>query len=163
MSLSTFVALCLLALPPSDCPGGCHPQHHLPLLGRHVLPSPDGEFDWSGDYGDLMPGDGFVVSELPEPAAPVVLLRSLEVGAADQQSFLASSDQPAYWTAVPFGQLSVEVQMPLAEFEPATVEYVVLLLDGKPVENNRFLMRTQPASFPSPDGQLRMAHVFKFP
>lgn len=163
MSMSTFLALCLLALPPSDCPGGCHPQHHLPLLGRYVLPSLDGEFDWSGDYGDLTAGDGFVVSELPEPAAPVVLLRSLEVGAADQQSFLASSDQPAYWTVVPFGPLSVEVQMPLAEFEPATVEYVVLLLDGKPVENNRFLMGTPPASFPSPDGQLRMAHVFNFP
>jgi len=161
--MSTFVACCLLALPPSDCPGDCHSPHHVPLLGRHVLPALDGEFDWNGDYGASTAGEGFVVPLLPEPAAPLVLLRSLEVGAVDQLSFLASSDQPAYWTVVPFGQLSVEVQVPLAEFEPATVEYVVLLLDGKPVENNRFQTGAQPASFPSPDGQLRTAYVFNFP
>jgi hypothetical protein len=162
-SISTFVALGLLALPPSDCPGGCGSHLHLPLPGRHVESPLDAGFDWTGDYGDLTASQEFAMFEPFEPAAPVVLLRSLALEAADRQTFLASSDQPAYRTAVPFGPLSVEVQIPLAETDPAAVEYVVLLLDGKPVENNRYSAGTQAAAMPRRDGQPGFSFVFNFP
>lgn len=163
MSISALVAFGLLALPPGDCSGGCHPQHCLPLGGGQIAPSLGGELTESVAVEDVADGEGLLLRQPPEPAAPIVLLRPLEVAAADPQSFLASSDRPAYCTAVPFAPLSVQVQVPMSQAGSLAVEYVVLLLDGKPVERNRYSVDPQQGAMPIIGGQSFTPYVFHFP
>jgi len=163
MSMSTVIAFCLLALPPGDCTGGCFPPHHLPLVGRQLASSLDAADGWSDDDGDLTVAGELVLTQAFEPPTPRVVLRSLPLLATEPQTLLASSDQPPYWTAVPFGPLVVVVEIPLAGADPTAVEYVALLLDGKPVENIRYSV--DPSLIPpSPaDDQFVPRYAFKFP
>jgi len=163
MSMSTVIAFCLLALPPGDCTGGCFPSHHLPLVGRQVAPSLDAADGWSGDDGDLTDGGELVLTKAFEPPAPRVVLRSLLLLATEPQTFLASSDEPPYWTAVPFGPLAVVVEIPLAGADPTAVEYVTLLLDGKPVENIRYAVDPSLLPLSPADDQSVPRCAFKFP
>lgn len=164
MSMSTLIAFCLLALPPGNCSERCHPHHaHPSLVGRHLTPPLDGADAWGADDGTLtVDGESFLTT-LFEPPAPRVVLRSLILPPTELQAHLASSDQPPYWTPVPFGPLSVVVEIPLAGAEPTAVEYVTLLLDGKPVENIRYAVDPSLIT-PSPgDDPSVPRYAFKFP
>ncbi|MHC4403159.1 MAG: hypothetical protein ACYTG0_26150 [Planctomycetota bacterium] len=88
--------------------------------------------------------------------APVVVLR----GQSDPVGELASSDKPSLSTTVPYGQLSVEVRCSFAADEVDPVEYVVLSLDGRPVDDNRYLVDARARVH---DGQRHLTYRYSLP
>jgi hypothetical protein len=166
MFTSSLIAFFVLAVPPGDGSAGVRSSHLVPRHGGHGWRSSDGAVPVSGVDGMLSAAWSPAGLQTREPEAALVTLQSLEPHIAAPHAFLASSDRPRYWTAVPFGRLRVEVHVPATLVETTDVglpEYLVLFLDGKPVETRGYPAGPQPSSVPLPDGRPRMAYAFEFP
>jgi len=97
----------------------------------------------------------------PEP--PQVLLRESNPRHADPAGEVVSIDVPEYWTVVRYAPLSVEVSLPTDVVAPARIEQILLLLDGQPVENHRYLIGPREPSELMADGRLRVTYMYDLP
>ncbi len=97
------------------------------------------------------------------PPAPRVMLCEATPLRPDPSGAVLSADLPHYWTAVPYGPLTVEVNQAVDPALPAAVEQVVLMIDGEPISNNRYM--TGPIDPPEllPDGQLLQTYIYNLP
>lgn len=168
MSSFALIAYCVLTVAPGQCAEACGPHHH-PL--NHALTE-----GWHGDIVSHDPLAGLIddtglktVEDFPswavdtQPAAPEVVLSSLLLAGIERQPFLASSDRPTYRVSVPLGPLTVQVRIPMDPVEPALPESIVLLLDGKPVEQDRHVPGIGDLALPSSSDPTLQTYAFSLP
>ncbi len=94
---------------------------------------------WFTDYSYLDDQAGYQVSGVDErhQTPTVVISNALaSFDAAGQQ--ISSSDEPGFWTEVPYGQLNLAVKVPSKSGEPVASNGVQLFLDGQPVDKSQF-------------------------
>jgi hypothetical protein len=128
-----------------------HPTLHCPRA-RHDCPA--------AAVGVIT--QGFVVDDgRHEP--PVVVLRELLPAHADPSGEISSADRPAYWDAVPYGQLTAWVKFNLDLNDSVPIDHVQLLLDGQPLDNARYLGGRQDPPELTEDGRLRVAYQYTLP
>jgi len=119
---------------PVDLPSNCCDCH------SHAFPATPIA---SAALGDVSAA-GTPQAESQRPPAPLVRLRGFSVGVAQHQGELTSTDTPELWPSVPLAKYSVLVQLTAKREEVNTPDdrlgYVQLLLDGKALDNKRYLV-----------------------